>query len=333
VRRRFTQWDKPSLAPTLPVDQEGNVTLVWAFFDSPASGSSLESTHWLANGTGASGPPGAPGNVSATVGGNTINVRWSPPTSGGAPTSYTLIGRLTAGGPVLATVPMGNLTSFSVAAPNGTFVLSVTAANASGTGPESASVTVTVPQTASPPGAPSNFAASVTGTTVSFTWSPPSSGGAVANYVLLAGLTPGFSVPFATVSLGSTPGSVVPGVPAGTFYVRVVAQNAGGTSAPSNEVVFTVAGTAPPGAPTLHTPTVTGSTVNLSWTAGSGATPTGYTLAASVTPDGAPIVTVPLTGTAASFAGVPSGTYYLRLTASNAAGTSPPSAQVTLTVP
>ena len=44
-------------------------------------------------------------------------------------------------------------------------------------------------------------------------------------------------------------------------------------------------------------------------------------------------MTVPLTGTTVSFPGAPSGIYYLRLTAADAAGPSPPSAQVTLTVP
>jgi hypothetical protein len=41
----------------------------------------------------------------------------------------------------------------------------------------------------------------------------------------------------------------------------------------------------------------------------------------------------PLTGTSVSYAGVPSGTYYLQLTASNDAGTSGPSPQVPVTVP
>ena len=76
-----------------------------------------------------------------------------------------------------------------------------------------------------------------------------------------------------------------------------------------------------------------GSRVALSWTAGAGGTPTHYTLMACVTPDGAPVQTVRLTGAAISFPDVPAGTYYLRLTASNAAGVSPPSAPVTLTVP
>ena len=49
---------------------------------------------------------------------------------------------------------------------------------------------------------------------------------------------------------------------------------------------------------------------------------------ASLSAGGAPIVTAPLSGTSISFANVPNGTYYLRMTASNAAGTSAPSAEV-----
>ena len=113
----------------------------------------------------------------------------------------------------------------------------------------------------------------------------------------------------------------------------MLARNAGGTSGPSNEVSLTVAGQPAPGTPTLHPAIVTGSTVMLSWSAGPGATPTGYTLTASTTPVGAPIVTLPLTATSASFANVPSGTYYLRLSATNPSGTSPPSVALTLVVP
>lgn len=284
-------------------------------------------------GSAPSGPPGAPTNVQASVSGSTLSVTWGAPTSGAAPTAYTLLARLAAGGPVVTEVPRGTATSFSTTAPNGTFVLSVRAANASGTGPESAGVTVTVPAAGAAPGAPSSLAATVSGSTVNFTWSAPSSGGAVGGYVLVAGVTPGFTSALATLPVGGSLGFAVPGVPAGTYYVRVVAENASGASAPSNEVAVTVAGAAPPGAPTLNTPTVSGSTVSLSWSAGSGSAPSSYTLVARMSPGGPPIATVPLGGTSQSFSNVPAGTYYLELTAANAAGTSPPSAQVTLVVP
>lgn len=285
-------------------------------------------------GTTPSGAPSAPMNVQATATGNTLNLTWGAPASGAAPTSYTLLARTAAGAAPVVTVPLGAVTSFAATAPNGTFLLSLTATNAVGTGPESAITTVTFPGGAvAPPASPTGFGASVIGTTATFTWTAPVSGGAPTGYVLLAGTTPGFASPFASLPLPVSPNSVsIPGVPPGTYYIRLVAQNAGGTSGPSNEVTLTVAGASAPGAPTLSA-SATGSTVNVSWTAGSGGAPTSYTLNAAVTPGGAPVATVPLGGTSASFANVPSGTYYLRLTASNGAGTSPASNQVTVTVP
>ena len=193
--------------------------------------------------------------------------------------------------------------------------------------------TVTFPAALVPPASPTGFGVSVAGSTATFSWTAPLSGGAPSGYVLLAGTTPGFSTPFAALPVPASATSLaIPGVPAGTYYLRLVAQNAGGTSAPSNEVTLTVVGLTAPGAPTLSA-SVSGRTVNVSWTPGSGGAPSGYTLSAAVSPAGAPIATVPLGGTGVSFPNVPSGTYYLRLTASNGAGTSPASNQVTVTVP
>lgn len=87
----------------------------------------------------------------------------------GAPTSYTLVGRATAGGTVLGTLALGNVTSFAGPGPNGVFVLTLVASNAAGNGPESAAVTVTLPTLPAPPGAPTNLVASTLGNTATFT--------------------------------------------------------------------------------------------------------------------------------------------------------------------
>ena len=116
--------------------------------------------------------------------------------------------------------------------------------------------------------------------------------------------------------------------------MRIYAQGPGGDSlASTNEVTLVVGATAPPGAPTLNTPTVSGNNVGLSWTPGGGGAPTSYTLLVSATSGGAPFLSVPLTGTSIGFGGVPSGTYFLRLVATNGLGSSAPSNQVTLVVP
>lgn len=277
--------------------------------------------------------PGAPANLQASVAGNGLSLSWAAPPTGGTPTGYTLLARVTPGGGVLAALPVGNVNGFAATGPNGTYVISVVASNAAGTGPESTAVTVTLPTVPPPPGPPTAFSASVAGDTATFTWTPPTSGGAVSGYVLIAGVSSGFAIPIATAPLpASSPGLVVPGVPAGTYYLRVVAQNAGGTSAPSNEAAVTVAGPMAPGAPTLNPPGGAGNTLSLSWTPGGGGAPTSYVLTA-LTPGGAVLATVPLAGTAASFPGVPNGTYVLRIVAVNAVGSSPASNQVTVTLP
>lgn len=284
-------------------------------------------------GTPGSTAPGAPVGLSATVTGSTIGLTWQSG-AGGTPTNYTLIGRLSPGGPVLASLPLGNVTSFSIAAPNGTFVLTIRADNAQGASAESTPVTVTVPQAPQAPGAPSGLTVTVSGATASFGWSAPGSGGAPTGYTLLAGVSPGFAAPIASLPLPANPRAVsIGGIPAGTYFVRLLATNSGGASGPSNEVTLTVAGPAPPAAPVLNTPVVSGGTVSLSWIPASGPAATGFTLVATATPSGAPIVTVPLSGTSVAFPGVPSGTYYLRLVAVNSAGNSAPSNQVTLVVP
>jgi predicted phage tail protein len=228
---------------------------------------------------------------------------------------------------------VGHVTTMSVSAPNGVFALSVRASNAAGTGPESASVTVTVPQAVAAPGAPTNLAVSVSGTTAQFSWVPASTGGSVTSHLLVAGTTPGFALPIASITLGSMPGTTISGIPPGTYYVRVLAVNAAGISGPSNEVTVTVSLPSLPGAPTLSPAMVSGNTVSLSWMPGSGGTPMSYLLAASATPNGSAITTVLLTGTSATFSGVPGGTYYLRLRAVNAAGTGPSSNEITVVVP
>ena len=276
--------------------------------------------------------PGAPTNFQVSVTGNLVNMSWSPPSVGQPPTSYSIVVR-TPGGQLLTEVPAGNVTSMSAPAPNGTYRLSVRASNASGAGPESNAVTVTVPQAVVAPGAPTNLTATVNGTTALFSWTPAVAGGAVANYLLVAGTTPGFVVPVASLMLPGVSGATIPDVPPGTYYARVLALNAGGTSGPSNEVVVTVAAPSLPGAPTLNAAVVSGTTVSLSWTPGAGSPPASYVLTASLTPAGNPLATVPMTGTSMTFVDVPSGTYFLRLAAVGSVGTGPASNEITVVVP
>jgi hypothetical protein len=286
-------------------------------------------------GGGGIGVPGAPLSFAASASGNNVAMTWSPPSSGGAPLGYQLVVRFTPGGAVATTFTLGLVTSFGpIAAPNGFYSLSVRAGNAAGFGPESNVVNVTVPTLPTPPGTPSGLVANVTGNSATLNWTAPASGGAVSNYVLIAGQTPGFVAPLATLVLGPATGAVINGIPPGTWYVRIYANNAGGNSpGTTNEVTLAVAGPQAPGTPTMNTPTVAGNTVGLSWSPGAGGTPTSYTLVARLSPAGGVFAQFVVATTAVGFSGVPSGTYYLQVIANNALGSSGLSNQVTLVVP
>ncbi len=117
-------------------------------------------------------PPGAPTGVTATAGNQTATVRWGPAPANRAPvTGYTITwagGRTTAG-PNARTIDVGGLT-------NGTsYVFTVAAANAVGTGPgaSSGAVTPTAPFRAA--SAPRNLTADndTGGSTVSASWAAP----------------------------------------------------------------------------------------------------------------------------------------------------------------
>jgi len=193
---------------------------------------------------------------------------------------------------------------------------------------------VSLPTTTPPPDNPTNLVVNVSGNSATFTWRAPASGGPATGYLLAAGTSPSFAVPLAVVPVPAAPRSIsVTGIPAGTFYMRILAQNSGGTSGASNEVTPSVAGGVAPGAPALHAPTVSGTTVGLSWSPGGGSAPTSYVMAAVSSPGGAPFATAPVGGTSISIPGVPRGTCYLRLVAVNAVGVSPASNEITLVVP
>lgn len=183
------------------------------------------------------------------------------------------------------------------------------------------------------PGAPSNLAFQVSGSTVILTWSAPSGAWPAASYLVEAGTGPGLSN-IASFNAGNQATTLtVTDVPAGTYIVRVRARNADGTSGPSNEVtiVVTTGPCPPPGAPGGLVATVSGSTVLLQWNAFTGAIT--YIIEAGSS-SGATNIIVFETGSAAtSFSGnAPPGTYFIRIRVRTACGTSSVSNEVIATV-
>ena len=197
--------------------------------------------------------------------------------------------------------------------------------------------------TGTAPGSPGNLMSSVNGSTVNLGWLGPTSGDQPTSYVIEAGSAPGLSniVVFDTGTAAG--GFTATSVPTGTYYVRVRAKNAAGTSGPSNEVIVTVGSGSPPpcigallGTPTNLAVSINGSTATFTWnaTAGiGGCAPTEYSVVAGSTP-GTENLGAFLTGSTAttfSAADVPAGTYYVRVRGVNL-GYSPSSNEVTVIV-
>jgi 5-hydroxyisourate hydrolase-like protein (transthyretin family) len=272
--------------------------------------------------------PGAPTNFRATANGFTATFTWTPPTPSttGVPASYVIDAGLTPGSTAIS-IPAGTGTSLTIpGVPPGTFYVRVRAINAFGSSPPSNEATLVVSGAGvSPPDAPTNPIASMTGGTggfLTFTWQAALTGGPPSGYIIEAGIASGvtnLTIPVTARSFSFN------GVPPGFYFLRVRATNAGGVSPPSPEVMIVVGGApSPPGPPNFTSFTAVGSTVTLAWTAPALGTATSYIIEAGSAPGLANLVTYDTgnTNTTATFAGVPPGTYYVRLRAVNAQGAS-----------
>ena len=229
--------------------------------------------------------------------------------------------------------PTGNLVSWRrpVAATSGVLDL------------ESASLSFYTAVASVAPAAPTGVTAELNGARVVLRWSPgagdlrklvpppPSGGTAALSHVIAVSLAPGGPVA-ARVDTGSSDPEYSLVAPEGTFFVRVLARNATGTSLPSAEVRIDVRAAAPE-APVATIGGVNGGAVRLQWQAPPHGWPaTSYLLEAGSTSGAADIGVLPVAGLAFSVAGVSPGRYYVRVRAVNAAGASAPGDEVVLDV-
>lgn len=189
------------------------------------------------------------------------------------------------------------------------------------------------------PQPPSAVAATISGRdTVTLTWAPPAGGGVPLEYVIDVGSSAG-ATDLITFSTGNTNTTyTAAGVSSGTYYVRIRARNAAGTSGPSNEVVASVpaagaCGTVPSPPLALTLTSIGGGTVDIAWTPSATGVPTSYVLEAGSATGLANIANADVgpqtTMTATS---VPDGTYFVRVRGKNACGISPASNELTVIV-
>lgn len=276
--------------------------------------------------------PGPPAGFSSSISGSTVTLTWTAPTTGGAVTTYVIEAGTAPGLANITSFVTGNtLTSIAFSGvPPGVYYLRVRGRNALGTGAPSNEIIVTSGALPTPP---TGLAATVSGSTVTLSWSPPSSGEPVTTYILEAGSAPGLSNLANLVTNSTAPGLQFTGVPPGVYYLRVRARNVVGTSGPSNEIQVNVACPLP-SPPTNFAFTKSGGQVTFTWQAPStGPAPVGYRISAGTATGLENILVADLgPGTSLTASGPP-GTYFIRVKSRSACGVSASSNEITLVLP
>lgn len=176
-----------------------------------------------------------PGGFQVTWRGTVATLSWTP-SSGDVPedmpSGYIVEAGSQPGMSDVASVNVGDVTSFEADVPPGLFYVRVRAVNPLGDSDPTEELVL------SPPGAPTkphSLSASGSGSTVDLRWIPGAGGAPPTGYVIEAGSAPGLS-DLAVLPVGNAP-QFVTTAPPGVYYVRVRAVNARGPSEASNEIV------------------------------------------------------------------------------------------------
>ena len=255
----------------------------------------------------------APSNLQVTQADNVVTLTWTlvatPSRSGVRIEAGTVEGRAD----VIAIDLPADRTSFTAAVPAGRYFARVRALAGSAMGPTTPDVSFAVgpPEV---PGAPLELTARTDGPQVTFAWQPPSTG-APPLYSLEAGTARGrrdigaLAVSGAATSLTLT-------LPVGTYWTRLVAVNAAGRSAPSDEALVDllprqVCGASPP---QNLAASVVSRVVTITWAPPADGSEDPPRIVAGTVPGGNDIgfITVPPWLTSFSIA-TPPGVYYVRL--------------------
>jgi fibronectin type 3 domain-containing protein len=288
--------------------------------------------------TTATTAPGAP-TLAATAGDSVVHLNWAPPSSdGGSPIlRYKVYRKLAsaAGYPnaALATVSSGTAYDDATVTNGTAYTYEVFAVNGVGQGPASNEVTVTPGGgTQSAPSAPRSLTATLSGTDVTLAWQPPMTPGtpAFTRYDVYRGTAAGAETLLSSVGAGTTTYTDTAPATGTAYFYYVTAVNTVNSSPPSNEVSVGSSSTGVPAQPSL-TGVVSGSSVQLSWTPGTGG---GTVDKWVVLRDNVRIATVtPASTTTYIDANLPPGTYSYKVRGVNAVGGGPNSNAVTLTIP
>jgi glucose/arabinose dehydrogenase len=186
------------------------------------------------------------------------------------------------------------------------------------------------------PEAPQSLSAVVSGSTVTVSWLPPSTGASPLAYQLEAGSDPGATDIGIVPATASQTSLTFPGIPPGHYYVRVRTLGAGGVSVPSNETMIDVRPCVqPPPVPASFGSTVSGRLVTLSWSVpGTADGPTLFQIGAGSASGLVDLAILSVDGASRTLAvAAPPGQYFVRMRGVNACGPGAPSAEIEIVVP
>ena len=274
-----------------------------------------------------SAAPSAPPGVTAQLSGRTATITWQAATDDTAVTGYEVYRTPTPDASLDGATPVATTSGLSAvdpAVPDGSSSYRVVALDRVGhRSAPSAAATVTVDAT--PPPAPGDVVATVSGRSVTVTWTPPSDPSGIAGYDVYRVASPSDSLDGRSpVASTTTATATEADVPDGTWSYRVVATDGvGNRSFPSAAATVTVDNQAP-SAPTDVTGTVFELSVSLSWTASQD--PSGiagydvHRTAAKDAPLGASTKVGSAAGTTIEGLPTPAGTWYFSVVPRDAAG-------------
>jgi fibronectin type 3 domain-containing protein len=286
--------------------------------------------------------PSIPSGVTALGGAAAVSLAWTASTDDVGVAHYdvyrsTVAGFLPAPANRVGQPGGTGFTDTGLAA--GVYFYRVAAADAAGNlGAASSEVSATVPDTTAP-SAPGGLGVVVSGHAAQLTWTAATDDVGVAHYDVHRGTAAGFTpTPANRIAQPAGTSYSDPSLAAGTYYYRVIAEDAAGNvGAASAEASAVIPDTDPPTAPTALGGTLVGTSVSLSWTAATDDVGVArYSVhrgtTAGFTPTTGNRIGQP-TGTSFTDSTAVPGTYYYVVTAQDAASNvGPKSNEITITI-